>query len=186
MKAQPSLQDMVKHMNTHNTTTTYLFTQSAYGGIYRYRYTCSFVLGLVGLAPPSVRWTCLMLDLQYTLSVYLNQCYSHLKSIKLCANIAVKNMFTSGLLLDPGETEIRAAGFFACFFVIMTMTDCILYLQMSCLHLNGNFPLVCVHHVNIKREAKMYPSFSSKWKTTKIYLCLKEPLQPPTFSFDSF
>lgn len=44
-----------------------------------------------------------MLDLQYILSVYLNRCYSHVKSIKLCANMAVKNMFTSDLLLDPGE-----------------------------------------------------------------------------------
>lgn len=60
--------------------------------------------GFVGPAPTSVRWTCLMLDLQYTLSVYVNRCYSHLKSIKLCANMSVKNMFTSDLLLDPGET----------------------------------------------------------------------------------
>ncbi|XP_049916646.1 WD repeat-containing protein 90 isoform X3 [Epinephelus moara] len=58
--------------------------------------------GLVGPAPTSVRWTCLMLDLQYTLSVYLNRCYSQIKSIKLCANMAVKNLFTSDLLLDPG------------------------------------------------------------------------------------
>lgn len=60
--------------------------------------------GLVGPAPPSVRWTCLMLDLQYTLSLYLKHCYSHLKSIKLCANMSVKNMFTSNLLIDPGDT----------------------------------------------------------------------------------
>ncbi|XP_041829959.1 WD repeat-containing protein 90 isoform X2 [Melanotaenia boesemani] len=58
--------------------------------------------GLVGPAPVSVRWTCLMLDLKYTLSVYLSRHYKHLKSIKLCANMAVKNMFTSDLLLDPG------------------------------------------------------------------------------------
>ncbi|XP_028264493.1 WD repeat-containing protein 90 isoform X2 [Parambassis ranga] len=60
--------------------------------------------GLVGPAPVSVRWTCLMLDLQGILSVYLNHCYNHLKSIKLCANMTVKNMFTSDLLLDPGVT----------------------------------------------------------------------------------
>uniref|UniRef100_A0A8C9YQW0 WD repeat-containing protein 90 n=1 Tax=Sander lucioperca TaxID=283035 RepID=A0A8C9YQW0_SANLU len=60
-------------------------------------------LCLVGPAPTLVRWTCLMLDLQYTLSVYLNRCYSQLKSIKLCANMAVKNMFTSDLLLDPAK-----------------------------------------------------------------------------------
>ncbi|XP_041672355.1 WD repeat-containing protein 90 isoform X2 [Cheilinus undulatus] len=64
--------------------------------------------GLVGPAPSSVRWTCLMLDLEYILSVYLNRCYSHLKSIKLCANMAVKNMFTSDLLLDPGVTFSEA------------------------------------------------------------------------------
>lgn len=61
--------------------------------------------GLVGPAPVSVRWTCLMLDLKYTLSVYLSRHYKHLKSIKLCANMAVKNMFTSDLLLDPGESH---------------------------------------------------------------------------------
>ncbi|XP_038156856.1 WD repeat-containing protein 90 [Cyprinodon tularosa] len=60
--------------------------------------------GLVGLAPTSVRWTCLMMDLRFTLSVYLNCHHSHLKSIKLCANMVVKNMFTSDLLLDPGIT----------------------------------------------------------------------------------
>ncbi|XP_032358084.1 WD repeat-containing protein 90 isoform X2 [Etheostoma spectabile] len=64
--------------------------------------------GLVGPAPTLVRWTCLMLDLQYTLSVYLNRCYSQLKSIKLCANMAVKNMFTSDLLLDPGVSFSEA------------------------------------------------------------------------------
>ncbi|XP_051274453.1 WD repeat-containing protein 90 [Dicentrarchus labrax] len=63
---------------------------------------------LVGPAPTSVRWTCLMLDLQYTLSVYLNRCYSHLKSVKLCANMAVKNMLTSDLLLDPGVSFSEA------------------------------------------------------------------------------
>ncbi|XP_035469186.2 WD repeat-containing protein 90 isoform X2 [Scophthalmus maximus] len=64
--------------------------------------------GFVGAAPTSVRWTCLMLDLQYTLSVYLSRCFSHMKSIKLCANMAVKNMFTSDLLLDPGVSFSEA------------------------------------------------------------------------------
>ncbi|XP_068614509.1 WD repeat-containing protein 90-like [Brachionichthys hirsutus] len=68
--------------------------------------------GLVGPAPSSVRWTCLMLDLQQILSVYLDCCYSSLKSIKLCANMAVKNMCTSDLLLDPGVSfsEAKLAG----------------------------------------------------------------------------
>ncbi|KAH0631787.1 hypothetical protein JD844_019595 [Phrynosoma platyrhinos] len=63
---------------------------------------------LVGLAPTSVRWTCLMLDLRYILSLYLNRSYSHLKSVKLCANLLVKNLFTSDLLFDPGVTFSEA------------------------------------------------------------------------------
>ncbi|XP_063337464.1 WD repeat-containing protein 90 isoform X3 [Pelmatolapia mariae] len=64
--------------------------------------------GLVGPAPTSVRWTCLMLDLQLTLSDYISRSYSHLKNIKLCANMTVKNMFTSDLLLDPGVSFSQA------------------------------------------------------------------------------
>lgn len=67
-------------------------------------FTHDTVPGLMGAAPPSVRWTFLMLDLEYMLSIYLQRCYHSLKSIKLCANMAVKNMFTSDLLLDPGDT----------------------------------------------------------------------------------
>uniref|UniRef100_A0ABM5EZ39 WD repeat-containing protein 90 n=1 Tax=Pogona vitticeps TaxID=103695 RepID=A0ABM5EZ39_9SAUR len=63
---------------------------------------------LVGLAPSHVRWTCLMLDLRYILSLYLNRKYSHLKSVKLCANLLVKNLFTSDLLFDPGVTFSEA------------------------------------------------------------------------------
>ncbi|XP_047667072.1 WD repeat-containing protein 90 isoform X2 [Tachysurus fulvidraco] len=67
---------------------------------------------LVGPAPVSVRWTCLMMDLHDVLSVYLRRTHSHLKSIKLCANMAVKNLVTSDLLLDPGLSfsEFRQAG----------------------------------------------------------------------------
>uniref|UniRef100_A0A3P9M4E0 WD repeat domain 90 n=1 Tax=Oryzias latipes TaxID=8090 RepID=A0A3P9M4E0_ORYLA len=66
---------------------------------------CFRVQGLVGRAPSSVRWTCLMLDLQDILSFYLSCSYSHLKSVKLFANMDVKNMFTSDLLLDPGKNK---------------------------------------------------------------------------------
>uniref|UniRef100_A0A8B9LBR8 WD repeat domain 90 n=1 Tax=Astyanax mexicanus TaxID=7994 RepID=A0A8B9LBR8_ASTMX len=68
--------------------------------------------GLVGPAPASVRWTCLMMDMRYVLSVYLNKTHSHLKSIKLCSNMTVKNLMTSDLLLDPGLSfsEFRQAG----------------------------------------------------------------------------
>lgn len=69
-----------------------------------YMITYYTIPGLMGPAPPSVRWTCLMLDLEYMMSIYLKHCYQSLKSIKLCANMVVKNMFTSDLLLDPGDT----------------------------------------------------------------------------------
>lgn len=90
-------------------------------------YFCLCDAGMVGRAPPSVRWTCLMMDLQFTLSVYLNRHYNHLKSIKLCANMVVKNMFTSDLLLDPGENQ-NFAIFFSwkitlalCFYLIVAI-----------------------------------------------------------------
>ncbi|XP_065114825.1 WD repeat-containing protein 90 [Paramisgurnus dabryanus] len=68
--------------------------------------------GLVGPAPPRPRWTCLVMDLRCVLSVYLNRTHSHLKSVKLCANMSVKNIITSDLLFDPGLTfmEFRQAG----------------------------------------------------------------------------
>ena len=59
-------------------------------------------VGLVGPAPTCVRWVCLVMDLHYLVSVYLNRRYSHLKALKLCANMSVKNTMTSDLLLDPG------------------------------------------------------------------------------------
>ncbi|XP_028822928.1 WD repeat-containing protein 90 isoform X2 [Denticeps clupeoides] len=58
--------------------------------------------GLVGPAPEHVRWVCLCMDLRSVLSSYLNRHYSHLKAIKLCANMSVKNVMTSDLLLQPG------------------------------------------------------------------------------------
>ncbi|XP_063077510.1 WD repeat-containing protein 90 [Engraulis encrasicolus] len=58
--------------------------------------------GLVGPAPERVRWVCLVLDLRYLLSVYLNRRYSHLKSLKLGSNMSLKNAMTSNLLMDPG------------------------------------------------------------------------------------
>lgn len=64
---------------------------------------------LVGAAPADVRWTCLVLDLRSILSLYLSRQYSHLKSIKLCSNLLVKNLCTSDLVFDPGE-ELRPWG----------------------------------------------------------------------------
>ncbi|TRY93037.1 hypothetical protein DNTS_025166 [Danionella cerebrum] len=57
--------------------------------------------GFSGPAPQKTRWTSLAIDLNYVLSFYLNKTHSHLKSVKLCANMCVKNLFTSNLLFDP-------------------------------------------------------------------------------------
>uniref|UniRef100_A0A8C6J029 WD repeat domain 90 n=1 Tax=Melopsittacus undulatus TaxID=13146 RepID=A0A8C6J029_MELUD len=63
---------------------------------------------LVGDAPTDVRWTCLVLDLCSILSLYLNRHYSHLKSIRLCSSLLVKNLCTSDLVFDPGVTFSEA------------------------------------------------------------------------------
>ncbi|NXG70051.1 WDR90 protein, partial [Baryphthengus martii] len=63
---------------------------------------------LTGAAPADVRWTCLVLDLHSILSLYLSRRYSHLKSVKLCSNLLVKNLFTSDLVFDPGVTFSEA------------------------------------------------------------------------------
>ncbi|NXI39050.1 WDR90 protein, partial [Galbula dea] len=63
---------------------------------------------LMGAAPADVRWTCLVLDLQSILSLYLSRRYSHLKSVKLCSNLLVKNLCTSDLVFDPGVTFSEA------------------------------------------------------------------------------
>ena len=63
---------------------------------------CIFISDDSGPAPISTRWTVLVMDLQYLLSMYLNRRYSYLKSVKLCANMLVKNIFTSDSLYEPG------------------------------------------------------------------------------------
>lgn len=59
---------------------------------------------LTGMAPPGARWTCLQLDLHDIILVYLNRRYSHLKSVRLCANLLVRSLYTSDLCFDPGES----------------------------------------------------------------------------------
>ncbi|XP_051635803.1 WD repeat-containing protein 90 isoform X7 [Manacus candei] len=64
--------------------------------------------GASGAAPADVRWTCLVLDLPSILSLYLNRRYSHLRAVKLCSNLLVKNLCTSDLVFDPGVTFSKA------------------------------------------------------------------------------
>lgn len=65
----------------------------------------------IGPAPSSTRWTVLCLDLQYILSTYLSRRYSYVRSIRLCANMLVKNVFTSDIVYDPGLYRIAASIF---------------------------------------------------------------------------
>lgn len=54
-----------------------------------------------GCLDSTARWTFLSLNLREILSKYLFSNYSHLKNIKLCANVLVKNIFTSNLEYSP-------------------------------------------------------------------------------------
>lgn len=63
---------------------------------------------LAGVAPPRARWTCLHLDLRDILMFYLSRHYSHLKSIRLCASLLVRNLYTSDLCFDPAVTVTEA------------------------------------------------------------------------------
>ncbi|NP_001157238.1 WD repeat-containing protein 90 [Mus musculus] len=63
---------------------------------------------LAGVALPRARWTCLQLDLRDILMFYLGRHYSHLKSIRLCASLLVRNLYTSDLCFDPAVTVTEA------------------------------------------------------------------------------
>ncbi|CAG5134844.1 unnamed protein product, partial [Candidula unifasciata] len=67
-------------------------------------YAAEIVKDQSGPAPMVTKWTILCLDLQHILSVYLNRKFLYVKSIRLCANMLVKNVFTSDTLYDPGLT----------------------------------------------------------------------------------
>ncbi|CAN0024134.1 unnamed protein product [Lampetra planeri] len=56
--------------------------------------------------PMDARWTCLVLDLHYILSIYLNRRYSHLKAVRLCCSMLVRNLFTSDTLYQPGAPVV--------------------------------------------------------------------------------
>jgi len=64
------------------------------------------LIDLLGPAPVSTRWTVLCLDMVQILNIYLNRRYSYLKSIRLCANMSVRNLFTSDTLYQPGSASV--------------------------------------------------------------------------------
>ncbi|KAL8597435.1 hypothetical protein ACOMHN_050933 [Nucella lapillus] len=61
-----------------------------------------------GPAPASTRWTVLCLDLNFILSTYLHRTHAYVKGMRLCANMLVKNVFTSDVLYDPGISMAEA------------------------------------------------------------------------------
>ncbi|KAK3091415.1 hypothetical protein FSP39_019740, partial [Pinctada imbricata] len=61
-----------------------------------------------GPAPMSTRWTILCLDFNQILTEYLNRKFSYVKSVRLCANMMVKNIFTSDTLYEPGISVDKA------------------------------------------------------------------------------
>uniref|UniRef100_A0A671RFH1 WD repeat-containing protein 90-like n=1 Tax=Sinocyclocheilus anshuiensis TaxID=1608454 RepID=A0A671RFH1_9TELE len=93
-----SFSNMFKEFKSTVTWLQFPFLCGAAHGSVSENTACTAKQGLVGPAPPSTRWTCLTMDLCYVLSVYLNRTHSHLKSVKLCANMSVKNIITSDLL----------------------------------------------------------------------------------------
>jgi len=62
-----------------------------------------FIAEHAGPAPLNTRWTVLCLDLNDILGVYVNRRYAYVKSVKLCANMTVKNIFTSDTYYVPGR-----------------------------------------------------------------------------------
>ena len=54
-----------------------------------------------GPAPQNSKWTLLCLNLYDILNVYIRRHYSYLRNVQLCANMYVKNVFTSDSDYDP-------------------------------------------------------------------------------------
>ena len=83
---------------------------------YRHHGGCSEEEGVVGGARVTssrdmARWMFLCLDLREILSKYLSTSFCYVRNIKLCANMVVKNAFTSNIeyspLEMPGTTKAR-------------------------------------------------------------------------------
>ena len=68
--------------------------------------------GLVGTTSQTTRWTVLVLDLRYILSVYLNRQYAYIKTMRFCANMFLKGLFTSDIDYMPwiSASEARKLG----------------------------------------------------------------------------
>ena len=56
-----------------------------------------------GKLKKNVKWTIFVLDLKSSISDYLSKTFAYLKSVKVCANVLIKNIFTSHSLYSPFE-----------------------------------------------------------------------------------
>ena len=54
-----------------------------------------------GSAAPISKWTVLLLNFPAVLAKYVNRNFTHIKTIKICANVLVKNIFTSNNTYNP-------------------------------------------------------------------------------------
>ncbi|XP_062041569.1 WD repeat-containing protein 90 [Lepus europaeus] len=61
-----------------------------------------------GAAGAGARWTCLQLDLRDTLLLHGRRRYGHLRGVRLCASLLVRNLYTSDLCFDPAVTVAEA------------------------------------------------------------------------------
>ncbi|XP_048238655.1 WD repeat-containing protein 90-like isoform X1 [Haliotis rufescens] len=98
-----SFSNLFKEFKSTSTWLQFPFVTSPFGGSVHSSFGSS-CRDNSGPTPMSVKWTVLCLDFHYILSMYLNRKFSYLKSIRLCANMTVKNIFTSDMLYDPGMT----------------------------------------------------------------------------------
>ncbi|XP_014661522.1 PREDICTED: WD repeat-containing protein 90-like isoform X2 [Priapulus caudatus] len=60
---------------------------------------------LPGPAPPASLWTVLQLDMQAAMSNYMHRHFSHVKCMRLCASMLVKNIITSDKVFSPDSVK---------------------------------------------------------------------------------
>ncbi len=62
-------------------------------------------------APESTRWILLVLDLRAILSKYIHAKFAYLRNVKLCANLLVKNVFSSSYEYSPLYSTSEEQGY---------------------------------------------------------------------------
>lgn len=96
-----SFSNLFKEFKCTSTWLQFPFVCHAAKGSVEHRTADGAKSDLIGAAPLAQKWTMLVLDLQYILSIYINRKYSHIKNLRICANLVLKNCFTSDIEYDP-------------------------------------------------------------------------------------